>query len=150
MPRGTKRLLASTFYQLKLGHGYNKAYLSRIGKTEYSECICGQVETVKHLVFDYIDISKERASLRQALKGLQLTEKLVFQTRPGIEQLLGYLASTGIGIRRWHLERVERELAGEEEESWGDTSLEASRVETSLQASRTWSEGGTSEASTWA
>jgi ribonuclease HI len=150
VPRGTKRLLASAFYQLKLGHGYNKAYLSRIGKTEYSECSCGQVETAKHLVFDCTDISEERASLRQALKGLQLTERLVFQTRPGIEQLLGYIASTGIGTRRWYLERVERELEGEEEDTWGDASSEASGVETSLQASRTWSEGGASEASTWA
>jgi hypothetical protein len=31
LPPGTKRRLASTFYQLKLGHGYLKSYLHRLG-----------------------------------------------------------------------------------------------------------------------
>jgi hypothetical protein len=128
IPRGTSRLLASTFYQLKLGHGYNRAYLSRIGKVDFSDCSCGQIETAKHLVFDCIDTSLERATLKKALKGQQLTEKLVFQTRPGIEQLLSFIASTRIGTRRWHLERVERE-------------------NTSLDTSRLGSEAGASEAS---
>jgi hypothetical protein len=144
VPRGTRRLLASTFYQLKLGHGYNRAYLSRIGKVDYSDCSCGGIETARHLVFDCTDTSEQRVILRKALKGQQLTEKLVFQTRTGIEQLLSFIASTGIGTRKWHLERVERE------ESRNTTSTDTSSGESNIQASRSWSEGGSSEASTWA
>jgi hypothetical protein len=100
VPRGTSRLLASTFYQLKLGHGYNRAYLSRIGKSNYSDCSCGQIETAKHLVFDCSETSLEQTKLKEALKGQQLTEKLVFHTRHDIKQLLGFIASTGIDTRK--------------------------------------------------
>jgi hypothetical protein len=30
VPTGTRREIASAFYQLKIGHGYNKAYLSSV------------------------------------------------------------------------------------------------------------------------
>jgi hypothetical protein len=86
------------------------------------------IKTAKYLVFDYIDTSLERAILKKVLKEQQLTEKLVFQTRPGIEKLLSFIASIRISTRRWHLERVERE-------------------NTSLDTSRLGSEAGASEAS---
>jgi hypothetical protein len=40
IPRGTSRLVASTFYQLKLEHSYNRAYLNRIEKVDFSDYSC--------------------------------------------------------------------------------------------------------------
>jgi hypothetical protein len=40
----------ATFYQLKLGHGYNKAYLFRIGKADSPRCSCGALQTPDHLL----------------------------------------------------------------------------------------------------
>jgi hypothetical protein len=37
IPRDNSRLLASTFYQLKLGYSYNIAYLSCKDKSNYSD-----------------------------------------------------------------------------------------------------------------
>jgi hypothetical protein len=40
-----RRETASAFYQLKLGHGYNKAYLFRIGKADSLCFSCGALQT---------------------------------------------------------------------------------------------------------
>ena len=50
LPLSTKRELASLFYQLKLGHGYLKSYLHRLNILSDNKCICGQAETIKHLL----------------------------------------------------------------------------------------------------
>jgi ribonuclease HI len=109
VPRGTKRLLASTFYQLKLGHGYLKAYLKRIGRSNSDLCACGTKETIDHLLFSCPDLREARRELKKELKGIEPTKALLLYTRPGIEKLLSFLAKTGIATRRWHLERAERE-----------------------------------------
>jgi hypothetical protein len=46
----TKRVIASAFYQLKIGHGYNKAYLHRIDKVDSSNCSCGAKQKPEHLL----------------------------------------------------------------------------------------------------
>ena len=55
LPPGTKRMLASSFYQLKLGHGYIKAYLHRIGRAGNNRCRCGKKETAEHLLLSCRD-----------------------------------------------------------------------------------------------
>jgi hypothetical protein len=45
IPMGTKREIASAFYQLKIGHGYNKVYLHCIDKVDSPNCSCGAKQT---------------------------------------------------------------------------------------------------------
>ena len=41
LPLGTTRELASALFQLKIGHGYFKAYLYRLGRSTSNRCRCG-------------------------------------------------------------------------------------------------------------
>ena len=50
IPIGTKRKLASTFYQLKLGHSYTKAYVAKFGRSDSDRCSCGAVQTTDNLL----------------------------------------------------------------------------------------------------
>ncbi len=73
VPPGTKRELASSFYQLKLGHGYIKSYLYRIGRAESDLCRCCKRETTKHLLLSckQSEIAQARAKLQNEMKGLR-------------------------------------------------------------------------------
>jgi hypothetical protein len=50
VPTGTRRETVSTFYQLKIGHGYNKAYLFCMGKADSPLCSCGVKQSPDHLL----------------------------------------------------------------------------------------------------
>jgi hypothetical protein len=116
LPTGTKRELASSFFQLKLGHGYLKSYLARLGHTENDNCRCGKKETAQHLLLSCKEsnIASARAKLRDKLQGARLNLRLLLHTKIGIEHILGFLKETRICSRRWHLERgLEEEEAGE-------------------------------------
>jgi hypothetical protein len=114
VPQGTKRLLASTFYQLKLGHGYIKAYLKRFRKATDDRCSCGAKETTHHILFDCPLYADDRKGLYQDLKINRPTRPYFLDTRIGIEKTLSFLQTTGVATRRWHLERLERELGDDE------------------------------------
>jgi ribonuclease HI len=116
LPYGTKRHLASAFYQLKFGHGYTKSYLYRIGRTGSNRCSCGSKETVEHLLLSCKDLRDQRQELGRALKGNKLSLQLLLHTKIGIEETLNFIKNTGLATRKWHLERVEREREREEEE----------------------------------
>jgi hypothetical protein len=45
-----ERTISSVYYMLKLGYGYLKTYLERIGKTDSNRCRCGTLETAEHLL----------------------------------------------------------------------------------------------------
>ncbi|EUC28431.1 hypothetical protein COCCADRAFT_52389, partial [Bipolaris zeicola 26-R-13] len=49
-PRGTKRDISSSFYSLKIGHGYFNSYLKRVKKRECELCRCGRPQTADHLL----------------------------------------------------------------------------------------------------
>ena len=51
VPSGIKRELASSIYQLKLGHGYLKSYLYRLNIIANNKCTCSLEKTPKHLTF---------------------------------------------------------------------------------------------------
>ena len=117
LPRGTKREIASSFFQLKLGHGYLKSYLHRLGHTESDLCRCGRRETPAHLLLSCKEagVAKARAKLRDEIKGARLSLPLLLHTKIGIEKTLEFLQQTRICTRKWHLERMVEE--GQEEES---------------------------------
>jgi len=120
VPQGTKRLLASTFYQLKLGHGYIKAYLKRFRKATDDRCSCGAKETTHHILFDCPLYADDRKGLYQDLKINRPTRPYFLDTRIGIEKTLSFLQKTGVATRRWHLERLERELGDDDDEGGDD------------------------------
>src|SRR5271155_3108404 len=87
LPHGTKREQASSFYQLKLGHGYIKSYLYRLGHTHSDLCRCGRRETAAHLLLSCKEprIVKARAKIRDEIKGARLSLPLLMHTKIGIE-----------------------------------------------------------------
>ena len=50
IPRGTKRDISSSFYSLKIGHGYFNSYLKRVKRRECELCRCGRPQTAEHLL----------------------------------------------------------------------------------------------------
>src|ERR1700727_350455 len=106
LPSGTKRELASAYYQLKLGHGYFKAYLNRLGHTANDKCKCGKKETLEHLLLSYSLYSVARQQLRAKMNNARLDLIALLYTKLGIKKTIGFLKETGIATRRWHLARV--------------------------------------------
>lgn len=125
LPPRTKRELASSFYQLKLGHGYIKSYLYRIGRVENNKCRCGKRETTEHLLLSckQTDIAQARAKLRDQMQGLRLSLRLLMHTKIGIVKTLGFLKETRLCTRKWHLER------GQEDEPRGEEDVGAAEEE---------------------
>lgn len=116
LPLGTKRELASSFYQLKIGHGYFKSYMYRLNHTENAKCKCGQRETPEHLLLSCTELKEARRRLRDEMEGIPLSLPTLLHTKLGIEKTMGFLKDTRIATRRWHLERRAEERNGSEEE----------------------------------
>ena len=133
LPPGTKRRLASAFYQLKLGHGYLKSYLYRLGHSESDLCQCGRRETAEHLLLSCKTLAAARSRLRDGLQGTRLSLKILLHTKTGIEKTLIFLKETGIVTRKWHLERKQEEAAAEEE---GEEEEEAGEEEEAAEERR--------------
>jgi len=119
LPLATKRELASSFFQLKLGHGYIKSYLYRLKLVSNNKCKCGENKTTMHLLLSCLFYQEDRQNL---LKRIQekvairaLTLPLILHTKIGIDAILLFLKETSICTRRWHLQRVEEEEEEEEE-----------------------------------
>jgi ribonuclease HI len=107
LPSRTKRELASSLYQLKLGHGYLKPYLARFGHAENDYCRCGKRESAQHLLLSCREpgLAQARAKLRDRLQGARLDLRLLLHTKIGIEHTLDFLNETRICTRKWHLAR---------------------------------------------
>jgi hypothetical protein len=99
----TKRKIASAFYQLKIGHGYNKAYLHRIDKVDSPNCSCSAKQILEHLLSSCRWYNSNRQILRQALDNSSLTLPLLLHTRRGIEAILVIISRTRVGTRKRYL-----------------------------------------------
>lgn len=121
LPSGTKRETGSSFYQLKLGHGYLKSYLYKLGLASTNKCRCGSIETAIHLLLNCKVYKTQRQGLITAVKkSLQIktiTPSILLHTQIGIRETLVFLKETRICTRNWHLERGEYEEVEEEENS---------------------------------
>lgn len=119
VPQGTAREVATAFYQLKIGHGYNKSFLHHINNSTNPRCRCGRHETPQHLILECPETGDERKALQYRLKQLKFTQQItlnaLMESKIGIQELLTFLKTTRISTRSWHLSRME-ELAGEEME----------------------------------
>jgi len=107
LPLGTKREQSSALFQLKLGHGYIKSYLYRLGHSENDLCRYRKKETTEHLLLGCKELAAARKELQEELQGTRLSLGLLLHTKTGIEKTLGFLKKTGIVTRRWHLARKE-------------------------------------------
>ncbi|KAH7559020.1 hypothetical protein BM1_03957 [Bipolaris maydis] len=67
IPRGTKRDILSSFYSLKIGHGYFNSYLKRVKRRECDLCRCGKPQTAEHLLRYCGFYSVERNQLKKTL-----------------------------------------------------------------------------------
>jgi len=105
IPPGTKRELASSLYQLKLGHGYFKSYLYRLSHSDSDTCSCGKRETPEHLLLSCSELHTARKQLMVDLKSTRLSLPLLLHTKIGIKKTLVFLKAIGIATRKWHLER---------------------------------------------
>lgn len=105
-PSGTPREVASAFYQLKLGHGYIKAYLHRFNHASNARCRCGRIETTEHLLLTCPEVGDARKALKDKLKR-DLTLQTLLHTTDGVEATLDFLKMTKIATRKWHLSRVD-------------------------------------------
>jgi hypothetical protein len=103
VPTGTRREIASAFYQLKIGHGYNKAYLFRIGRADSPLCSCGAKQTPDHLLLSCKWLNNDRRILRQELSHAPLTLPLLLHTKQGITATLAFITRTRVCTRKWHL-----------------------------------------------
>lgn len=115
LPSNTRREWASAFFQLKIGHGYLKSYLKRLGHTENDRCRCGTKETAEHLLLGCKLFKEARAKLRMGFK-VPLSLPLLLQTSTGIKATLEFIKETGVATRKWHLARKLEEE--EEQERW--------------------------------
>ena len=118
LPLGTKRELASALFQLKLGHGYIRTYLYRLGHSNSDLCCCGKRETAEHLLLSCKELRIARKKLQEELLGTRLGLPVLLHTKTGIEKTLGFLKETSIATRKRHLARQEEEqeeVDGEDE-----------------------------------
>ena len=103
VPKGTPREISSAFYSLKLGHGYFNSYLKRFNKRDCNLCICYKPQTPQHLLLDCKQYKTHRNTLKESIPHRPITLPLLLQTKTGIKATLAFIASTGIGTRKWHL-----------------------------------------------
>jgi hypothetical protein len=108
LPKGTKRELASSFYQLKFGHGYLRAYLAKLGHLEDDRCSCGGKETPEHLLLSCRDLRDQQKELRESL-GCRASLRVLLHTKTGVEKTLEFLKNIKVATRKRLLQRQERE-----------------------------------------
>ena len=108
-PRGSKKEICSSFFQLKLGHGYFKSYLKRIGKIVDDECVCGRKQTAEHLLLECRRYRNERRKIEDNLCCTRLTLPLLLHTNKGVDATLEYIKKTKISTRRWYLGETQQE-----------------------------------------
>lgn len=64
----TPREIASAFYQLKIGHGYIKSYLDKLGHASNDKCRCGAKETAEHLLLSCPETGTARKYVGDSLR----------------------------------------------------------------------------------
>jgi len=107
-PQGISRQINSAFFQLKLGHGYLKGYLNKLGRTDNNLCRCLRKETPRHLLLECRLYREERKEFN-TLSVQPLTLPLLLHTSEGGKLTRRFIEATRIATRGWHLSRLPRE-----------------------------------------
>ncbi|KAF1980552.1 hypothetical protein K402DRAFT_428690, partial [Aulographum hederae CBS 113979] len=117
IPKNIKRSTASAYFQLKIGHGYNRQYLERFHKMDSPLCSCGSIQSPEHLILSCKWYRKERKKLKEALNVSTLSLRRLLCTKTGIEAIIAYIDQTKISTRTWHMGSL-AEDAEESEAEW--------------------------------
>ena len=99
------RELLNALYQLKLGHGYTRSYLYRLGHAPNDRCSCGRQETPRHLLLGCPKLAGPRARLKDKLRTNRLTLELLLRTSQGVIATLNFLKKTRVSTRKWYLDQ---------------------------------------------
>ena len=98
------RRTVSTLIQMRTGHGYNRAYLSRIPSTQITtpRCPCGyRSQTPKHLLL-YCKLYKhQRKVMQNDIKPHPMTWRIAMFTTRGLKATMKFLEETGMATRTW-------------------------------------------------
>ena len=81
--------------QLKLNHGYFKAYLYRL-----KHAICRQKQTSEHLIVQCQNYKTEQEELKQKLNQKALNFKYLTKTQFGLTSLVKYIQKTLVATRK--------------------------------------------------
>lgn len=93
----------SAYYQLLFGIGYLKAYLKQTNRTSFEECRCGYYRhSTSHLLLSCSNYTKERQTLRKALRGQPLALPTLFSTKVGRKALLAFIEKTRVCTAAWY------------------------------------------------
>ena len=96
-----KKQIFSSFFQLKIGHGYFKSYLNRASDSYPDVCfICNTKENPEHLLLHCKRYSSIRNKLKKEKQLNQLSLKILFSSKQGQDFLLKYIEQTGIATRK--------------------------------------------------
>ena len=106
LPAGVPRKFASSFYQLKLGHGYFRGYMYKIKRHNTGLCDCNRTakQTPRHLLLECAKYKTERKKLLADLGADRPTMELLLNTTKGIKLTLEYLKNTHIATLKWFSE----------------------------------------------
>ncbi len=109
--KGKNRLIATTFCQLKLGHGYFNSYLSKLPNQEKNTCRapCKGYQNPEHFFKDCWHFREAQKILKEQLRDLPVNLKTLFTTKQGKEAVLEFIKTTKVATRRWRLGEEEEE-----------------------------------------
>ena len=115
-----KRLVFSTFTQIKLGHGYFKSYLERLPAYDTNLCnVCKVKQTPEHMLLNCKIYKAEQKTLKNAVlqskskpgtgSNSELSLRRLLCTGEEIRNTLAFLDQTKIATRKWILGEIEEE-----------------------------------------
>ena len=112
-----EKILSATIMQLKFEHDYFKLYLSRLTNSS-NKCYekCYQIQNPKHLLIDCSHFRNQQSMLIKKMKSTFIDMKSLFNTNEELNNLIEYLKSTKLAIRKWMLkkEKIRKEFRWEE------------------------------------
>ena len=96
-----KKQIFSSFFQLKIGHGYFKSYLNRASDSYPNVCFIYNIkENPEHLLLHCKRYSSIRNKLKKKKQLNQLSLKILFSLKQEQDFLLKYIEQTGIAIKK--------------------------------------------------
>ncbi|KAH9207136.1 hypothetical protein DL95DRAFT_396311, partial [Leptodontidium sp. 2 PMI_412] len=80
---------------LKIGHGYIKSYLHKLGYTSNDRCRYGAKETAKHLLLSCLETGLARKYVRDTLQlKTPLSQRILMYITKGIAATVEFLKTT--------------------------------------------------------
>ena len=105
--------------QLKLNHGYFKAYLHRLRHAETNLCTCKQKQTSEHLIVQCQNYKIKQEELKQELNQKTLNFKYLIKTQLDLTSLVKYIQKTLVATKKWQLGLIDSNL-WRQKEGWGE------------------------------